>query len=296
MERLKIARKGFLAEQASRQKFIEVTGPQRIESCNKAKALAEADAQILDSFVPPANGTLIILDGKSFTDEKEAGEAIVKAIRAGHGEELTGSYKGLKFKLSPGFSWKMELVGKMCYSEDVHMGNFAENMKRLASIEERIKEYPAEMDEEIQNVQKNIDEARKMYARPFAREDEYQQKMLRLQELTFLLSEDSNKDKAAIEKEEERRLADLPAVSQTGEGLEAFYADFVLRHMEEDVPWSESLEQDAAKACLRGGYDTSMVTEVILKFSPKIYDAAIADRIVSNAKTVAETPVVTACR
>ena len=304
MERLKIARKGFMAEQVSRQKFFEVLGPQKIEACKKDRALAEIDCETLKSFVPPNDGTLIVLGGKSFTDEKEAGEAIVKAIRAGAGTELTGSYKGLKFSLSPGFNWKMNLTGKLCYSEDVHMGSFAENMKRLAEIEKRIEAYPGEIDEEIQGINKSIEEARELYSHPFAREDEYQQKMLRLQELNVILDEEAQKQSNInISQEEERRKENLVALVEDDQSsnsdsseVKALYARLVLNNMESVDTWTEDNDRAVANSLLKHGYEYADIRDVLLKASLNVYDGETVERIMFNANTAFDLPEISACR
>lgn len=288
VERLKIARKAFMAEQEARKQFIEISGPKRIANYEKDKAHAEDDSKTIKSFIPDKQGTLIILGGKTFTDEKEAGKAIVEAIRSGYGAELTGSYKGMKFLLSPGFDWKMQLIGKMCYSADVHMGNYAENIKRLFDIEKKILAYPEMMNTEIQNIRKQMDEARELSTHGFSKEDIYQQKILRLQELDVLLNEENNHDISVVSKEEERRKTNLSSFLKGDDELKARYAEIVLNHLSTDEIWTEDKEQKVAETCLRAGFTSENISEVLSKISPKVYDAATVEHIVSAAKQVIE--------
>lgn len=297
VERLKIARKGFMAEQEARKRFIEIIGPKRIANYEKDKAHAEDDSKTIKSFIPDKQGTLIVLGGKTFTDEKEAGKAIVEAIRSGYGAELTGSYKGMKFLLSPGFDWKMQLIGKMCYSADVHMGNYAENMKRLFDIEKKIFAYPEMMNTEIQNIRKQMDEARELSTHGFSKEDIYQQKILRLQELDVLLNEENNHDISVVSKEEERRKTNLSSFLKGDDELKARYAEIVLNHLSTDEIWTEDKEQKVAETCLRAGFTSENISEVLSKISPKVYDVATVEHIVSAAKEAIEVSrEISACR
>ena len=297
IERLKIARKGFMAEQAARKRFMESSAPKMIAVREKDKACAIEDGETINSFGSNGNGTLIILGGKSFTDEKEAGKAIVEAIRSGHGEELTGSYKGMEFRLSAGVTWEMKLVGKLQYSAEVHMGSYAENMKRLAGIEEQITSYPSVVDAEIQTIRNQMDEARELSTHAFSQEDIYQQKMLRLQELDVLLNEANNRDISVVSEEEERRRTNLSSLSKDDDALRATYAKMVLEHFASDELWSEEKEQEVVKTCLRYGFTLERVSDVLLEVSPKVYDVATVERIVSEAQKANEdSNEISACR
>ena len=289
-ERLKIVRKGFLAEQTARKKFIEITGPKRIVDCERNKMYAEIDCETITSFATKNKGTLIILGGKAFTDEKEAGKAIVEAIRSGHGKELTGQYKGMKFLLSAGLDWKMQLVGKMRYSIEVHMGSYAENIKRLAALEEQITAYPKVMETEILNIHKQMDEARELSAHAFSKEDIYQQKISRLQEIDLLLNEENNRDNSAISEEEEHRRANLSSFLESDDTLKARYAKVVLDRLAIDELWNETKDQDIAEDCLRAGFFANDIVEILLHISPKVYDVATVKHIVSEAKKASVIP------
>jgi len=294
VERLKIARRGFMKDMDERKWYVEHRGKENIEAFEKRKKFAVADRYALKNYVPKQKGVIITLCGKPFTDAKEAGKAIVEAIRSGHGEELRGSYKGMAFSLHSGFDWKMELTGSLTFSEKVHMGDYAGNMERLKRLEEQILQLPERIDEAIREEQRKIEETRASLGHSFPQEAEYQQKLSRLQELDVLLDEENAKDADFIKREVQRRYDALENVAEEGDSLEAAYAEKALKKIREGVEWSAEVDREIARELFVDGFDRKEIAAMLMQRSPKIYDADTAEAIVSSGQKLQRKT--TACR
>ena len=294
VERLKIARRGFLADMDERKWYVDHRGKENIEAFEKRKKHAVIDRDALKNYVPEQKGVIITLGDKSFTDAKEAGKAIVEAIRSGHGEELRGSYKGMTFSLHSGFDWHMELSGLLTFSANVHMGDYAENLERLKRIEEQILQLPERIDEAIQDEQRKIEETRSSLGQSFPQEAEYQQKLARLEELDVLLNEENTKEMDIINQEVRRRYDALKIVVEDGDYLESAYAEKALKKVRKGVEWSAEVDREIARELFADGFDRKEIAAMLMQRSPKIYDADTAEAIVSSGQKLQRKT--TACR
>ena len=255
-----------------------------MEELEENKAFAEKDREALKSFVPDHEGIIITLGGKPFVDAKEAGKAIIEAIKSGHGEDLLGSYKGLRFSLRSGFEWKMELKGRLIYSEKVHMGDYAANIERLKDLEKRLMQYPERIEAAIQDERRRVEETRNLLAQTFPQEEAYQQKLLRLQELDVLLSEETAKNNDMLNDEIQKRHDALKILAEDGDYLEAAYAEMALDKLAEGAEWSEEADREIARELFAQGFERKEIAPMLMKRSPKIYDAETAEAIVSSEK------------
>ncbi len=294
VERLKIARRGFLADMDERKWYVDHKGYKNIEAFEERKKSAEVDRDALQNYIPEQNGVIITFAGKPFTDAKEAGKAIVEAIRSGHGEELRGSYKGMAFSLHSGFDWKMELTGLLTFSEKVHMGDYAENIERLKKLEDQILQLPERLDESIREEQRKIEETRASLGQTFPQEAEYQQKLVRLQELDVLLDEENAKDADIVHKEVQRRYDALENVAEEGDSLEVAYAEKALKKIREGVEWSELVDREIARQLFADGFERKEIAAMLMKRSPKMYDVETADAIVASEQEFQH--MIAACR
>ena len=163
------------------------------------------------------------------------------------------------------------------------MGDYAENISRLKNLEKRIvDELPKELEEEIHAEENRMEETKALLGQPFSREDEYQQKLLRLQELDVMLSEETAKNNDMLNDEIQRRRDALKILAEDGDYLEAAYAEMALEKLAGGAEWSEETDREIARELFAQGFERKEIASMLMKRSPKMYDADTANAIVSS--------------
>ena len=150
-----------------------------------AKPILEADK---DSFV-------MEVDGKKYTDRKEAGTILLAAcgaLKTVGTKGQVGQYHG--FSLSAGFDsfhqiYQLTLKRQCSYT--VEMGKDAlGNLQRITNALAGIEKKWTEAEQKLENLQRQLETAKEEVKKPFAQEAELEEKMSRLAELNSLLNMD----------------------------------------------------------------------------------------------------------
>ena len=150
-----------------------------------AKPILEADK---DSFV-------MEVDGKKYTDRKEAGTILLAAcgaLKTVGTKGQVGQYHG--FSLSAGFDsfhqiYQLTLKRQCSYT--VEMGKDAlGNLQRITNALAGIEKKWMEAEQKLENLQRQLETAKEEVKKPFAQEAELEEKMSRLAELNSLLNMD----------------------------------------------------------------------------------------------------------
>ena len=189
---------------------------------------AEAVKSLLENEKEKDNFSMII-GGKTYTDRKEAGTAIIAAcagLKAVKTAGQIGEFHG--FTLSASFDsliqmFQLTIKGKCSYQIDVGKDPLG-NLQRISNALSGIGKKLAEAELNLETVQQQLATAKEEVEKPFSKEAELTEKMERLSELNALLNMDDNGPSEALGMEEGiQDVADCPrkAVNLAGRVSEA---------------------------------------------------------------------------
>ena len=163
----------------------------------------------------------MVIGGKTYTDRKEAGTALIAAcagLKAVKTAGQIGEFHG--FTLSANFdgfaqSFQLTIKGQCSYQIEVGkdpLGNLYRISNALTGIEKKL----AEAELNLETVQQQLATAKEEVEKPFVKEEELAEKMERLSELNALLNMDDNGPSEALGMEEGiQEVADCPRKSVT---------------------------------------------------------------------------------
>ena len=135
----------------------------------------------------------MVVQGRSYTDKKAAGVALLTALGHGLGKEIVtlGSYRGFELQASINVFGETEtclcvaLRHSVVLSTDV-WGNFM----RLDNLIKNLPDGLATAEQRLQNTRAQLEQAKEEVKKPFPREEELRQKQARLNELNIALNLD----------------------------------------------------------------------------------------------------------
>ena len=200
VNKLKAVYANYLDNKAMLQENISKTYPQKISYLKElidglTKDLSLAQATASNDF------THMVIDGKSYTDKKEAGTAFLESCRKygglyakNHVPENIGEYRG--FKMSVSFDstqaqYKLCLKGAASHNIEIGtdiFGNLTRIDNAIGSIEKKL--AVAKM--QLEDTEHLLAVAKEEVKKPFAQKEELQQKEARLNELGKELSIDNS--------------------------------------------------------------------------------------------------------
>ena len=166
----------------------------------------------------------IVIGGKTYTDRKEAGTALIAAcagLKAVDAAGQVGEFCG--FRLYSDFDsfnqvYKLTIKRQCSYQIEVGkdpLGNLQRISNALSGIEKKL----TESEVKLETVQQQLATAKEEVEKPFAKEEELTEKMERLSELNALLNMDDKGPSEALGMEEDvQDVADCPkkAVNYAG--------------------------------------------------------------------------------
>ena len=205
----------------------------------------------------------IEINGRQYTDRKEAGTALLAACGAlktvnTHGK--VGAYHGFVLSASfDSFHQMYQLTLKRQCSYTVEMGKDAVgNIQRMTNVLGGIEKRWLEAEQKLENLQRQLATAKEEVQKPFAQEAELAEKLARLAELNSLLNMDE-KDTADVLGVEDDMDADFSEGNQQAMetmGRAANLADRSVKNLASDAPantlrhvdrvWQEKTEGKAS--------------------------------------------------
>ncbi len=195
MQKLKLIRANFYNQKYHLEDSIAVSFPNKIAAFEERVKGFENDVNIAESY-PEDNFTIQIAD-TVFQEKKDAGEALL-AILTNLGQTPTfttiGMYRG--FDMSAAYDslngcYVMNLKGNI--SNKFHLSNDA--LGNITRIDNAVNSLPQKLEEaklKLEQVKKEFEDAKIEVKKEFSRENEYQEKSRRLQELDKELNMDKN--------------------------------------------------------------------------------------------------------
>lgn len=196
--RLQSLKSSFKTQHYSLQDQVLKELPMQISAIEqRIKGELKDIATIKDSTVIVADGiSPMIINGKSYNTRKEAGEALLAAVKnMKNGNEVEiGSYKGLKLSLSyDTLNKSFTLTSKGAISYFTMLGSDASgNITRLDNTLNFIENDLSRSKERLENSKSQLTIAKEELDKPFTYEAELKEKISRLNELNAELNLDKN--------------------------------------------------------------------------------------------------------
>jgi hypothetical protein len=177
---------------------ISKTYPEKIQILTERISGLEKDIALAES-TKTEDFSHIVVDGKTYTDKKDAGTAFLEScrrLRADQKSKPVGSYRGFDLTASfDSFSKCYTISFKNSLSHSVEIGS--DIYGNLTRLENAINSLPKQLDKAKFNLEETkhlLTVAKEEVGKPFAQLDELRQKEAKLEELNKELSFDNNND------------------------------------------------------------------------------------------------------
>ena len=220
VSKLKLMKSNYLNQIYRMESDIARNYPSQIAAVKERIAGLKVDLETAKPALADKDNFSMVIGGKTYTDKKEAGTALIAAcagIKAIKVAGVVGEYHG--FTMTADFeylsqSYYLTLKGQTSFK--IELGKDAQgNIQRinnvLASIENKLKES----EQKLETLQGQLATAKEEVEKPFPQEQELAQKSARLAELNILLDMDKKEPTEAIGMDEEEKTADRPAIRQS---------------------------------------------------------------------------------
>lgn len=209
--KLKIVRQSYQSQIYDLQDKVARTYPNMIKELQeKVQALEDDMKQLENNTIPNADGfSKMIIKGIEYTEKEQAGKAILEACKTKTNPDLEdiGEYRG--FKLELGFNSverEFTMTMKNKYSHNIMLGSDVYgNITRINNALEAIKDKIPDERLRIEDIEKQLENAKIEMQKPFPQEDLLNEKMKRLEELNILLKLDE-KEKQVLDTSNEEEL------------------------------------------------------------------------------------------
>lgn len=202
--KLKIVRQSYQSQIYYLQDKVARTYPNMIKELQeKVQALEDDMKQLENNTIPNADGfSKMIIKGIEYTEKEQAGKAILEACKTKTNPDLEdiGEYRG--FRLELGFNSverEFTMTIKNKYSYNIMLGSDVYgNITRINNALEAIKDKIPDERLRIEDIEKQLENAKIEMQKPFPQEELLDEKMKRLEELNILLKLDE-KEKQVLD-------------------------------------------------------------------------------------------------
>lgn len=202
--KLKIIRQSYQSQIYDLQDKVARTYPNMIKELQeKVQALEDDMKQLENNTIPNADGfSKMIIKGIEYTEKEQAGKAILEACKTKTNPDLEdiGEYRG--FRLELGFNSverEFTMTIKNKYSYNIMLGSDVYgNITRINNALEAIKDKIPDERLRIEDIEKQLENAKIEMQKPFPQEELLDEKMKRLEELNILLKLDE-KEKQVLD-------------------------------------------------------------------------------------------------
>jgi len=204
--RLKLLKANYTSQRYRLEDDIALRYPGKIMNLKARIKGYEADmATFAGNKASDADKFLMKINGKAFTEKKEAGAVLLASCLWTTGIDRVvnvGEYCGFQvgytcdsgfYDSSRRFILKGQLSHRVSVGEDA-LGNITRINHVLESMEDELRLLRIDLSE----AEKNFEAAKKAVEKPFLQEQELREKLERLEELDALLGEDKEEEKADV--------------------------------------------------------------------------------------------------
>ena len=194
ISKLKILRGDYQTQIYRLQDNLTQRFPLQVESAKSAIASNLADLETVNANTHKGEDGIspMVINGNTYTNRAEAGEALIEARKGmmiGIEQKTVGSYRGFDVDISYDtrvMEYKLHLMGSTKHT--VSMGDSAGNITRLDNALDKISENLKALEDRLENIHNQIDNANAALNKPFPQEAEYQEKMAKLAEIDAQLN------------------------------------------------------------------------------------------------------------
>ena len=211
ISKLKRLQSAYLSEKYSLEDKLLKIYPQRKADAEKYIANTAIDAESYKQY--SEEFTEMTINGATFTDKKEAANALLHTIRTVGSTDLPkiGTYKGFNMKVSFGDAYSVyyvTMVGKARYTWQVGQ-DLLGNLTRMENTLKSIGYVHEKAVHDLEVINRDIATAEEFVHSPWAREKELSEKSARLREVDRLIAEaekNGQRDEQNVDSEEEQEM------------------------------------------------------------------------------------------
>ena len=200
VQKLKLLRANHMSQRYALEDQLVRKFPNEIATMHQWIDGLEADMALLkDNTQPNAEGfSPMVIDGRTFTEKKAAGAALLDACNALTGTDPIplGSYRGFQMTLCfDSFEklFKISMQGTLTYKVGLGTDVFG-NIQRMDNLLESMPTRQLDYKEKLKNLEIQVENAKQEIAKPFPREEELKEKSARLDQLNILLNMDKREN------------------------------------------------------------------------------------------------------
>lgn len=216
VSKLKLMKANHTSQKYRLETDIAKNYPMQITAAKERLEGLKADAQAVKPLL--ANGKeefSMTIGGKTYTDRKEAGTALIAAcagLKAVKTSGQVGEFYGFQMSAEfDSFNQKYMLTLKRQCSYKIEVGkDTLGNLQRISNALSGIERKVAETQQKLETLQQQLETAKEEVAKPFEKEQELAEKSERLAELNALLNMDEKGPAEALGAEEVTEAADQP--------------------------------------------------------------------------------------
>lgn len=216
VSKLKLMKANHTSQKYRLETDIAKNYPMQITAAKERLEGLKADAQAVKPLL--ANGKeefSMTIGGKTYTDRKEAGTALIAAcagLKAVKTSGQVGEFYGFQMSAEfDSFNQKYMLTLKRQCSYKIEVGkDTLGNLQRISNALSGIERKVAETQQKLETLQQQLETAKEEVAKPFEKEQELAEKSERLAELNALLNMDEKGPAEALGAEEMTEAADQP--------------------------------------------------------------------------------------
>lgn len=214
VSKLKLLKANHTSNQYRLEDNIAKIYPKQIASLTEQVNAYKADIQHYEAnkITDPEQFQMEIA-GKTFTDKKEAGTALLAACKTLCFSDMSmdvGKYQGfqLRIKFEP-LTKEYVLQAKHQAVESVFLGSDPlGNITRINNMFEGYQMKLQQAEQRLQMIQTQLEDAKEAVGKPFPKEEELQTSLERLNELNALLNMDEKGDTAFLEEDQQEETAE----------------------------------------------------------------------------------------
>ena len=196
VSKLQLLKQSYLSQKYEMEDKVMTYFPQQIKQQEKWIAEYTEDLAHVKAHTPKDRETFppMQIQGTVYADKKEAGQALIAACKAMKSPEpvVLGAYRGFGMELSYNTFSKefvVELKGQRSYPVALGTDIYG-NITRIDNEIEKIPDRLVHCQERLETLKEQLETAKLEVQKPFAQEEELQQKTARLGELNVMLDMD----------------------------------------------------------------------------------------------------------
>ncbi len=192
--KLKMLKSNYMAQKYEMEDMVIRHYPQKMAEARLFIEALSADLPILEAHPVKEDTFSMTIQGKTYTERKDAGVALVKACKSMKDPKKPldlGEYRGFPMQLHfDGAKFRVTMKQNLTYTAELS-DDVVGNILRINNALERIPKNLEGQKTGLENLQKDLETAKQEADKPFPQEAELETKSARLSQLNIELDNDS---------------------------------------------------------------------------------------------------------